>query len=157
MFRSRKMPSTQLIAVLSLVIALLAVFVGPFWQSRVAHRQMLGPMRQGWINELRRKVSLILGRATFYAAAGHPPTNTEAVYLELTEIQQEIELMINPREKDHQDLVASIAAMMRTMTKAISPNPPFDAIDIFKTEQRKVVALAQKIFKTEWDRVRTEG
>jgi hypothetical protein len=39
-------------------------------------------------------------------------------------------------------------------TLAISGKAPFDE---FKTEQRRVVALAQKICKTEWDRVKVEG
>ena len=156
------MQTPQLIPVLSLLVAFLAVIMSPFVslaiskrQVRVAHRQMLGPMRQAWINELRRKVSVLMGDATFYAAAAaHPSENTETAYRVLSEIQQEIELMINPSETDHQDLVSSIGAMMRAMNKVISGKAPFDE---FKTEQRKVVALAQKIFKTEWDRVKVEG
>lgn len=143
------------LAVFSLVIAFLAVIVSPFVsllitkrQSKVAHRQMLGPMRQAWINELRKKLSVLIGRATFYSSAGQHPANVEEVYREMTEIQQEIELTINPLEEDHRELVNTIAAMM----KSFANKAPRE----FVADQRKVVALAQKIFKTEWNRVKDE-
>lgn len=149
--------SSQLIPVLSLLVAFLAVFVSPFVsliitkrQARVAHHQMLGPMRQAWINDLRRKLSVLIGRATFYGMAGQHPANAEDVLREMTEIQQEIELIINPRETDHQELVNAIAAMM----KAYASKAPRDE---FISKQRQVVALTQKILKTEWDRVKVEG
>jgi uncharacterized protein YneF (UPF0154 family) len=61
------------IPVLSLVVALLAVFVGPFvsWKvvkkqiessSRTARQQMLGPMRQAWINELRELIAEVASK-----------------------------------------------------------------------------------------------
>jgi hypothetical protein len=148
--------SNQLIAVISLLIAFLAVFVSPFvswittkFQGKVAHRQMLGPMRQAWINELRKKLSVLIGRTTFYSFAGQHPVNIEEVYRELTEIQQEIELTINPREDDHRELVNTIAAMMKSFANK-APR------DVFMAEQRKVVTLAQTIFKTEWNQVKDE-
>ena len=69
------------ISILSLVVALLAVFIGPFvsWKvakkqiessTRVARQQLLGPMRQAWINELRELISETASSCLHYWQAG---------------------------------------------------------------------------------------
>src|SRR4051812_16070218 len=49
--------TSTFISYASLLIAALAVLVGPFVQRSIASRQMLGQMRQTWINELRKRLS----------------------------------------------------------------------------------------------------
>jgi len=63
--------SVELIPVLSLMVAALAVFFGPLLSARVAKRAMLGPMRQKWINDLRELLSEISSRCLHYFQAGY--------------------------------------------------------------------------------------
>lgn len=62
------------IPVLSLIVAALAVFVGPIisWRvakrqiessSAVANKQIIAPMRQAWINSLRDAMAELASRA----------------------------------------------------------------------------------------------
>lgn len=145
-------PSQLILPVLSLLVAMLGLLT-PVWtskrQAKTAHRLMLGPMRQAWITKLREKLAVLVGRASLYAFTGQNPGNAEKSFTELVEIQQEIELLINPREKDHRDLVGAIEVMM----KSYANHAPKEE---FHKEQRAVVTLAQTIFKTEWDRVKSE-
>jgi hypothetical protein len=133
------------IPILSLVIAALAVIVGPFVSWRVANRQIIAPMRQAWINELRKNLARLLGSASFYLAAG-VDTGDAKEYKQLVEIQQEIELTINPREEQHKELVDRIAVMMKAMVTRDKER--------FIEIQRDVVKRAQSILKTEWNRVK---
>lgn len=135
----------QAIPVLSLVIAVLAVIVGPFVSWRIAKRQIVAPMRQAWINDLRKNLARLLGSASFYSAAG-VDGGDPAEYRQLSIVQQEIELTINPKESEHQLLVIQIAQMM----KSVSQNDNKQFIGL----RRTVVETAQKIFKTEWNRVK---
>src|SRR6201998_3579529 len=70
-------PLNALIPVLSLVIALLAVFVGPLVtlrigrkqieiSRRIANKQIVAPMRQAWINTFREKLAELTSRALHY-------------------------------------------------------------------------------------------
>jgi len=116
-----------IIPILSLVVAVLAVFVGPFisWKvakrqieasSAVARSQMLGPMRQAWINELRELVSEIASSCLHYWQAGFED-RTDEEYKRITDIEHKIQLMINPKEKDHQELVAKIKLMVQSLSR----------------------------------------
>lgn len=82
-----------LIPILSLVVAALAVFFGPIisWRTatrqlranlEVSNKQIIAPMRQAWINNLRDLLSEITSNALHYHVAGfeertdHKSTNT---------------------------------------------------------------------------------
>ena len=69
------------IPVLSLVVAALAVFVGPLisWlvakhqvasSLEVANKQIIAPMRQAWINSLRDLLAELTSSALHYHVAG---------------------------------------------------------------------------------------
>lgn len=88
----------DLIPVLSLLVAALAVFVGPLvsWamtrrqleaSQRIASRQLVGPMRQAWINDLRAKLAELLSSALHYFVAGFED-RTDKEYRRLTQLEQ---------------------------------------------------------------------
>lgn len=85
------------IPILSLVVAALAVFVGPIISRRVANRQLeanldvankqiIAPMRQGWINMLRDLLSEITSSALHYHVAGFED-RTDEDYQHLTHLE----------------------------------------------------------------------
>lgn len=153
-------PNSQLIPVLSLAIALLAVFVGPFvsWlitrrqlesAQRLANKQIVAPMRQAWINQLRKLVAELSSSANHYFVAGFEH-RTDAEYKRLTELQQEIILMVNPTEEAHRQLLQAIGCMLEALDRGKGQDRHF------VTEVEKITNLAQRIFKEEWNRVKSE-
>ena len=147
----------DLIPVLSLLVAALAVFVGPLvsWamarrqletSQLIARRQLVGPMRQAWINDLRRALAELLSSALHYFVAGFDD-RTDKEYRRLTELEQEIILMVNPNEKEHVALLATIRDMVGALQAGRLEGQ-------FTSSYEQATELAQRILKTEWNRVR---
>jgi len=148
----------RFVTILSLVVAALAVFVGPLvsWaiarrqlegSQRIASRQLVGPMRQAWIVELRRKLAELLSSALHYFVAGFED-RTDQEYRRLTELEQEVVLMVNSHEQDHEALIATV----RKMVSALDGGKELDKQ--FIDAHHETVAIAQRILKAEWNRVK---
>lgn len=154
----------QAIPILSLLIAALAVFVGPMitlrmsrrqieLSRRIAHRQIIAPMRQAWINNLRDRLAELLTLSTRCwnknAESGYDELQ-DPEYKRIEELGQEIELLINPTEDDHKELVAAIKEITMSIAHGLK------AVDAFSTSTARAGVLGQKIFKTEWNRIKAE-
>jgi hypothetical protein len=151
---------SNLIPVLSLIVAALAVFFQPLislystrkqieLSRRIASKQIVAPMRQEWINDLRAKVAELLGSALHYWNAGFEERKDDE-YKRLEILEQEVILRVNPKEADHTEMLASI----REMLGALNAGP--SGFDRFVVTHRRTTFLAQKIFKTEWDRIKND-
>jgi hypothetical protein len=66
------------------------------------------------------------------------------------QLEHEIELLINPIEKDHQELMAAIGEMLGAMYTGGEKTPDFNPA------RERVTMLGQKIFKAEWDRIKDD-
>ncbi|MFZ3017944.1 MAG: hypothetical protein WA056_05770 [Gallionella sp.] len=111
------MPAEVIASIIAAATALVAVVVGPFLTIRASKAQMLGPMRQAWINSLRDAVaeyaarihagqpepSALLERdvATRHAAQIGRAEHVQSTY----QLQAKIALLINPNESEHIELV----------------------------------------------------
>jgi hypothetical protein len=137
----------QLIPILSLIIAALAVLVAPAVQWRIAKRQIVAPMRQAWINELRKKLSKLLGSASYFIGRGVNLDQDSPDIRELAEIQQEIIFTLNPLEEDHHLLIERLTLMMdAAMAKR--------DVGQYKQLHGEITQLTFAILKREWNRVR---
>jgi hypothetical protein len=158
---------TWLIPILSLAIAALAVFVGPFitlkisrrqfeLSRRIADKQIVAPMRQAWINNLREKVAELSSSALHYWNKdwSRPLHDSEDMKDEeqkrLTLLEHEIELLINPSEADHKELVETIRKMMWALERGL------DSVEEFNVARKRTMILSQCIFKAEWKRIKEE-
>lgn len=148
------------IPLLSLVVAALAVFVGPLisWsiakrqvQSSlaVANKQIVAPMRQAWINSLRDILADLTSSALHYYVAGFEE-RTDEEYQHLTLMEHKLQLMLNPHEADHQQL----EELVRKMIAALGRSK--DGDQEFTETHPLVVSLSRQILKREWDRVKDE-
>ena len=157
------------ISILSLVVAALAVFVGPAISLRIAKRQIrassrlandqmlstlavankqiTAPMRQVWINNLRDLLAEISSCALHYYVAGFEERSDEE-YQHLTLLESRVQLMLNPNEDDHRRL----EALVREMLAAIQPER--GRRDDFPEIHTQVIALTRTILKREWDVVK---
>jgi hypothetical protein len=78
---------------------------------RIASKQIVAPMRQAWINDLRDKLSELSSSALHYWNTGYEDRNDEE-YKRLGLLEAEILFRINPHEIDHQDLLSAIRKML---------------------------------------------
>jgi hypothetical protein len=148
------------IPILSLVVAALAVFVGPIISWRMAKRQLAAtlevsnkqitaPTRQAWINNLRDSLSEITSSALHYHVSGFEE-RTDEEYQRLTHLEYKIKLMLNPREDDHEQLERLIAQM----TELLGEKGSWEVDQEFQTYHNAVIALSRNVLKREWDRVK---
>ena len=157
------------ISTLSLIVAALAVFFGPLisWQlakhqikaandlskSQIAsalltsNKQIIAPMRQAWINDLRELLSELLSSAFHYYVAGYEDRSDQE-YQRVTHLEHKIKLMLNPKEEDHQRLEEHI----RNMIASIQQHTQF--VDDFPDLHDEIVSLSRQVLKREWDRVK---
>lgn len=148
----------QVIAsIVAAVTALVAVAIAPFVTIRASKRQMLGPMRQAWINSLRDTVA----EYTAKIDTGIPQTGAvlatddslrHAAVMERLEHQQlvyqlksKIVLLINPNESNHVELTRLVeSAYMCYFTGHDS------AVAV-----RALLDHTQTVLKTEWNVVKS--
>jgi len=143
--------------IITAVIALVAVIVGPIVSIYVVRRQIRASVvsgnRQAWINNLRDAIADYLTKQAMvrifnsesYADSSSLPRIEETVRL-----ANRIELLVNPKESDHAELVVLIGKMTSTMNAQNEANKGFDV----NAHSRKIIELSQSIFKREWDRVK---
>ena len=139
--------SSQTLAIMSLVVAALAVVFAPAVQWVLGRQQLIGPMRQAWINNLRKKVSALIATADCLYHGGLEVTDRYADLRKIKRLEEEIILTVNPAEEEHQALLKQI----RTMIVALESNGKEQEFLLAEDKTRR---LTQTILKTEWDRVR---
>lgn len=157
------------IPILSLVVAAVAVFVGPIvsWlvakrqvassltladkQMRaslsVANKQITAPMRQAWINSLRDVLAELTSSALHYHVAGFEE-RTDEEYRRLTLLEHKVVMMLNPQEDDHKQLEKLIRQLVDALSRGREAEAEFPDL------HRDVVGLSRQIFKREWNRVK---
>jgi hypothetical protein len=162
-------PTDKTIPVLSLVVAGLAVFISPLvsWliarrQFRnsldltqrqinsslaVANKQIIAPMRQKWINDLRDLIAELASDSLHYFRAGHDFEGYKN-FQRLTFLESKIQLMLNPNEEDHQKLEWMIDEMLKALQSGEKGRENFIAT------HPEVMKFSRQVFKREWNRVK---
>jgi hypothetical protein len=156
--------SSTTISVLSLAVAGVAVFVGPLvtWAiakrqmaiterqiasaARIADKQVIAPMRQEWINDLRKLLAEVLSASLHYYVAGYE-NRSDADYRRMTDVQQQMELMLNPTEDLHRGLVTAVSVLVA----AIEDERKFHE---FPALHQRANELAHLVLKAEWERLK---
>jgi hypothetical protein len=149
---------TQYLPVLSLLVAALAVFVGPVitWKIgasqvqsslKIANKQIVAPMRQAWINDLRNTLAELLSLSVHFYVSGHGD-RSDSDYAKIAYLEQKIRLMLNVTEKDH----ASLEDLVTTLTSSLSRGR--DGDQAFESAHTELQNLSRTILKQEWNRVK---
>jgi hypothetical protein len=144
-------PTAELVSVLSLIIAGLAVFVGPVISLFIARRslaiadkQRVTPIREAWLRELRTKLAQFSALALHYFTSGYND-RTDEEYRQLTLVQEEIVLLLNPQNGRHEQIVATVKAVSAAlMSGNIQDDQRF--IDAHIELTRK----SQRLLQAEW-------
>jgi hypothetical protein len=153
---------------LSLIVALLAVIVGPTIQLRIAKRQIrtqvevarldfkasvLSRYRQEWIDKVRNHVaelvSEIAALRVMYESGRADIASMDAFVRRGFKIKTTVRLLLNPSEQDHRelmdalDLALSFAGQRKTVDMAL-----------LKEHIEKIEEITKPILKREWERVK---
>lgn len=153
--------NSQLIPILSLIIAGLSVFFGPLitlsiarrqlqLSKRLSEKQIISPIRQAWINELRIIISELAAKAHHYTVAGYEDRE-DAEYLRITQLLHQLRLYLNPMEDDHNKLIKAAKDMSDNLSYANS-----ESETRFWYAHEQVMIISQQILKREWDRVKKD-
>lgn len=148
--------SQVIAAVIAAATALVAVIIGPFVTIYASKRAILGPMRQAWINSLRDTVAEYLanvqmsvvtlsGALSEEASVRHAAEAAKANQIkDAFRLKEKICLLINPRERDHRELVALVE---RAYTQADGGRDPTEFL-------APIREITQKVLKAEWEVVK---
>lgn len=143
-------------SIIAALTALVAVIIGPFLSIRAAKTQMLGPMRQAWINDLRDTMAEFVARIQLgYGVVGDTSTHDDAVrhaarttrieHIQVTKnLLHKIALLINPLEEDHQELLRLARS---AHAKYMSGMP-------VETLVEPLLEQTQRVLKREWNVVK---
>jgi hypothetical protein len=145
-------------------IALAAVIVGPTlvfisakrqmaMQIVIAYRSVISPMRQKWINDLRERVAEFVSEATwiyllhFQSEESREKADVKPTTIRMTLLRNQIELMLNPAEGDHNALIKQIETFRACAIEDGRTNDYPKAVDDMNV-------AAKKILKDGWERVK---
>jgi hypothetical protein len=135
----------ELLSLSSLILfALMWFLMNRQWQT--AFGKLISPMRQAWINELRKEIAKLSSGALQYFETGHEARKDED-YRRLTELELEIILTMNPHENNHLYLLATIREMMKALERGKGNENEFSGA------HKKMTEVARSILSTEWNRV----
>lgn len=147
--------TSEFISVLSMLIALAASVISPICAFKIAKRQIVSPIRQKWIDELRELFSQYLSECQqvmlMYEGNGLLESNKidEALLKNLNYLELKIRLMLNSKECEHIALIEYL--------DEISDETKHGIKDLIKFGEKVELAtkLSQKILKSEWNRVKS--
>lgn len=140
-------------SIISAGTALVAVIIAPFVSYRAGKRQMLGPMRQAWINDLRDNLSLYISLISINRwntlasvceskdVRDHKESVDRERFQEAIRLREKIFLLLNHNEEKH----TALAGLVQT------------AFDAYKSCEDSTKALrdlrlySQDVLKTEWN------
>jgi len=106
--------------------------------------------RQEWINNLRQNISELITSAVFiiadYENKNDPARNIEKLVLS----KSKIELLINPDNEDHNDLVNKIESLLNEISKGE------DDYNEDRTNKKRVavIEISRKIFQKTWAKIK---
>ena len=153
------MNSDGFFVLLSLLIALVAVFFGPLIQLRIAKRQIRATVvsanRQAWINTLRDTIAefISLTRSITAKSPELKGYRDEAFVKDINEsifLQSKIALLLNPLEDDHNQLLDLV-----TKAAYSAKNSREERAYMFMDRMcNDIIALSKSILKKEWERVK---
>ncbi len=146
--------SSEIISFLALLVSLVAVIVGPLVTLKVAKSQIVSPIRQKWIDELRELISEYLSECKRLLVLGedgllNKEKTDEKVFARLLYLEQKLKLMLNPNEERHIELLEIINELTEEIYHGVG-----NIID-FGGKLKGATEVSQKILKDEWVRVKS--
>jgi hypothetical protein len=155
---------SALTALAAVVLSPLATLLATRWQNRTSldttKREIAATVvsanRQKWIDELRNSIAAfqsLSGELLYRRTLGESGKWYDDPRFErVTELRFKIALLINPREEDHQNLLALVDRRLNLLSVAPAQEVSKEGQEI----SAELTSVAQKVLKREWERVKKE-
>lgn len=119
--------------------------------QKVAREQLIRPMREEWVRELRKKISSHVSTCLERAHDPFVPIDeamdrAREVIRQLVAMKIDILLMLNPKEQDHTALGSALSRLEDVARKV-----PVSS-SLLAEAGEEAMEVAHRILKTEWDR-----
>jgi hypothetical protein len=148
------MAISSIISILSLLVALTAIFLGPYF----AHRTTVAQMRQVWINSLRDCVAELLSLSCSAHVAGAMREPEEEAppdsYANMMLLENKIELLLTPRVEAHQLLIRKVHELVVVLHKTKRALPDKHYFDQKADLELSITEETQNIIRYEWTRTK---
>ncbi len=145
--------TTYIIPVGSLVVALAAVFVGPWVSMRIARKQTVLPLRREWIEDLRRETAGLISEANYFISMRMIEGSDIRDVLECQKRSNlsvaKIRLMVNPDVDSHAKLIKSVLCLSDLLRPERAVN-----LEEFATAVLNAENAAREVFIQEWAKVK---
>lgn len=164
---------SEIVMIVPIITALVAVVVGPILQWRIAKRQAadhISSKRQAWIDELRKDCASFLALVARLEGLRRPNpcSSTEdqrqtfeekvEVSVKAYELAIRIRLRLNPKEDDHnrlKELLSGLSAACKDPNPGEIDSERETKISEFRNHVDKIMSQIQLILKKEWVRVKS--
>jgi hypothetical protein len=121
-------------------------------QLEVSRNQIIAPMRQAWMNKLREKISSFIGRSLELRGNSTAMKPIDSTKLrELSEIKEEIILLLNDGESDHDAIAQEVVAISEAIGRA------GDDQRALGNAHARLRAMTQKVLKQEQEGTKKMG
>lgn len=147
---------SDIVQLITAVTALTAVIISPVGAIYIARKQIrasvISTNRQVWINSLRNTIADYLAKQAIVRNLNrlqHADGDSLSRIEDTVRLAGQIELLMNPNESDHAELVKLVCDMTNSLNAQDEANKNFDV-----EHRERVVTLSQAILKREWNRVK---
>jgi hypothetical protein len=145
--------TSEIISLLALLVSLAALIIGPMVTIKIARRQIVSPIRQKWIDDIRELISEYLSecqKLVILSKDGilNDDNIDEVKFARLLFIEQKLRLMLNPNENHHIHLIAVIREITEEIHHGVAN------ILTFGEKLGCATQISQTILKEEWNRVK---
>jgi hypothetical protein len=156
--KETRMPAvSEITQIVMAATAFIAVIVSPLVSVYVARRQIRASVvsnsRQQWINSLRDAMAEFLAKnmmARTLNRQAHADESSFPRYEETLRLGTKIELLLNPNEPEHAEVIKLIGEILSTTSRSSCVPEDFDV----QRHVDRIVELSQVIFKRAWDTVK---
>lgn len=140
----------------SMVTALVAVFIGPRITAKIQHLQTIATMRQQWIQDLRQSLAELFSNAEVAASSIYPirKDNKELqdVYDRIVKIEAKAIMMLNPKDHHHIELQTKLEEIV-----ALADDNSL-IVENKMSRMRKLIQstipISQVVLKDAWDKIK---
>lgn len=135
---------------LAIIVSLVALIVGPYFQTKVARKHALSVMREKWIYMFRDAlVDLTTKLDVLHESTGESGFIGNSEYTryltELSTLQNRIHFMVNSEEKIYKELLNNINSAVCMVLQGIDDYQKFhEANDLIKSTGQKAVRMEWK-------------
>ena len=144
-------------ALVAAIIAALATVIGPFVTTRISRKQTTATLRQQWIDSLRDNIAELSSIINYLLIDNEIPLATDddkKIYLRLYNLESKIQLLLNPKENDHIELIEIIGKLLIETHNTAEDGT--SRINRVSDIHNLFIEKSQVILKKEWERVKKE-